>query len=369
MNIITIMITEIKRNLRNKGAIISMTLFPIVFMVIMGYSFSQSFIPRLGTVKVLYNADNTGIDHEFRGFMSTNAPRNIQLVPTINMEAAKQAVRDHQYCCYIRLSGAAKPVKFYKNDQFPFEAGLVENLVKSFIQKSHWNVAIRKNNPALRLTVAMPGNYTDNKLFAGYRPGAIDYFAIAMLTLFAMVSMFIGALSIKEEKSKKTGARLICSPVKKYEILIGKIGGIFTTTLLQSVVIFIFSKIVLGAYWGHHLGMIFLILATGIFMAVSVGIGLAFAIKQDQLVMFGIMNILIPVFSLMGGSYFSIDGLGQAVIRVANFCPLRWINQSIMGVAFQNDFHLVAPTIAINLGLAAVFIVLSVLFFKKEAVS
>jgi ABC-2 type transport system permease protein len=338
-------------------------------MVIMGFSFSKSFIPQLGTVKVLYSTDNTAIDNEFRGFMSANAPRNMQLIPTGNMEIAKEAIRNHKYCCYIRLSDVNKPAQLYKNEQFPFEAGLVENLANNFMQNRHWNAGVRKNNQALPQALAKHGNYIEVKPFAGHRPGAIDYYAINMLTLFAIVAMFIGALSIKEEKGRKTGARLICSPVKKYEILIGKILGIFTTTILQSAVIFIFSVVVLRAYWGTHLGTILLILATGIFMAVSIGIGLAFAIKQDQLVMFGIMNILIPVFSTLGGSYFSIDGLGKAVIRVADLCPLRWINQAIMGVAFRNDFHLVAATITINLSLAVVFIVLSALFFKKEAVS
>lgn len=52
---------------------------------------------------------------------------------------------------------------------------------------------------------------------------AMDYYALTMLTLILMYSSIAGVFAIKSETIARTLNRLLCSPVGKHEILIGKI--------------------------------------------------------------------------------------------------------------------------------------------------
>lgn len=51
----------------------------------------------------------------------------------------------------------------------------------------------------------------------------MDYYALTMLTLILMYSSIAGVFAIKSETIARTLNRLLCSPVGKHEILIGKI--------------------------------------------------------------------------------------------------------------------------------------------------
>ncbi|MFZ3171347.1 MAG: hypothetical protein WA118_05145 [Carboxydocellales bacterium] len=47
-------------------------------------------------------------------------------------------------------------------------------------------------------------------------------------------------------------------------------------------------------------------------MAVSLGLGLAFILKDEVLT--GILNLLIPIVVFLGGGYMPIDGLGKTIL-------------------------------------------------------
>ncbi len=99
-------------------------------------------------------------------------------------------------------------------------------------------------------------------------------------------------------------------------------------------------------------------------MAVSLGIGVAFMVRNER----GILNILVPLMAFFGGNYIQIEGLGKTMLLVSNFSPVRWVNKAIFAVTYSNDYSSVAQAILINLGLAAIFVVVASFSFRKEAI-
>ena len=84
----------------------------------------------------------------------------------------------------------------------------------------------------------------------------------------------------------------------------------------------------------------------------------------------GILNTFIPVMVLLGGGYVPLEVMAQGgsfLYKLSDISPLKWINQSIFRVIYDNDFSLVPTAIMINLAAAAVFIMASSLLYKKEA--
>jgi ABC-2 type transport system permease protein len=197
-------------------------------------------------------------------------------------------------------------------------------------------------------------------------PKSMDYYAISILTLFILYSSLTGSFAVKGEKIMKTADRLMCCPVKKYEILIGKILGTFIVSSLQVTIVFLFTRFVLKADWGTNLGVIILLLLSEILMAVSLGIGLAFAIKNDMAIT-AIIQTIIPFIAFLGGGYIPVDNFNKYLLNVADFTPLRWINRSLFQVIYANDFSTVWGAVIINLAIAVIFVTIASVKIRREA--
>ena len=183
-----------------------------------------------------------------------------------------------------------------------------------------------------------------------------------------MYAGMTGLFGIAHEKNSKTRDRILISPVKKYEFLIGKtIGGVIGT-IIQIAIVILFSKYVLRANWGNDIFTVLLIFISQIVMAISIGVGLGFIFKNEN-VANGILNFMIPVIVFLGGSYMPVDGFGSKTFQAITYLsPVRWVNRSIFDVIYNNNYSKVSSAILINIGIAVIFLAISSLLFRKENV-
>jgi len=198
------------------------------------------------------------------------------------------------------------------------------------------------------------------------QPSSLDYYAVAMLTLIIMYGTNTGLYGIAGEKNLKTRDRILASPVKKYEFLVGKtLGGIFATTL-QVIIVIAFSKYVLKTNWGEDIFTIFLIVLSLIIMAISLGVGLGFIFKKEN-VASGILNFVIPVMCFLAGAYVPIEVIGNHTFEsITYLSPLRWTNKAIFQIIYNSDYSKVFPAITINISIAAVFLIICSILFRRE---
>ena len=178
--------------------------------------------------------------------------------------------------------------------------------------------------------------------------------------------MLFRSFGIASEKNSRTRDRILMSPVRKYEFLIGKtIGGVIGT-ILQIAIVIMFSKFVLHANWGNDIFTVLIIFISQIIMAISIGVGLGFIFKNEN-VANGVLNFMIPVMVFLGGSYMSVDGFGSKTFQVITYLsPVRWDNKSIFDVIYNSNYSKVPYLIMINIIIAVVFIAISSLLFRKE---
>ena len=101
-----------------------------------------------------------------------------------------------------------------------------------------------------------------------------------MTTMIALYAAMGASSLIREERIRKTGDRLIAAPISKGEIFVGKIIGSLVANALCILLVMLFSKFVFQANWGEHLGIIFIILLTQVFLAISFGLGIGYITKQ-----------------------------------------------------------------------------------------
>lgn len=373
MNVINITIKELKLNIRNYKTMTLMVLFPIILILILGTALTNMFdnTIQFKNINVIYTNSGTGyLSSGFNKFINESGTENgITFTQAESFQSGLDSVKNTKYAAFVNIKEDIGQIELYKNERYDFKANLVEALLSGFIQRYNVVAEIYAVNPLAAGKVAgrSIGDYVkpipmDEK----HQPNSMDYYAITMLTLIIMYSALTGMWSIKTERTKRTINRLVCSPVRKYEILAGKILGCFVITLFQAGIVILFSSSVLKTYWGDNMGTVFALVAAEIIMAVSVGIGVGFIIKSDS-ASSGALNLIIPIVVFLGGGYVPVETFNIVLVKISDISPLRWINKAIFQVVFSSDFSSVAAAISINLLLAAVLTIISSIKFKKEA--
>jgi len=369
MTIIRVLSKEIKQNLRNVRAMTFLVLFPIILILVLGTALSGVFdqSTEFKDINIIYSSHSDGsLPQAFKGFITKGGEMGFTFTEAQSVQEAEDQVRNGSFACFINVG--ENGLEIYENDKNAFKANLVEGVLDTFIQRYKALSQIALVNPVVanRMIVdqSNPSFVKLSTLGEPRQAKAMDYYAITMLTLIILYSSMTGAHAIKDEKAAKTMNRLLCAPVKKYEILTGKILGAIVITSLQVLVVILFSKFLLKTYWGNHLGVISLLLASEVVMAVSLGIGVAFIVRNER----GLLNILIPLMAFFGGSYIPLDGFGKTMLLVSKFSPVRWVNEAIFAVIYSNDYSTVFQAILINLCLAAIFVVIASFSFKREAI-
>ena len=324
MTILRVFCKEIIQNLRNVRAMTYLVLFPIILILVLGTALSGTFdkSSEFKDISIIYTSPSNGsLVQAFKGFMTKGGEMGFTFTEVQSVQEAVDRVKNGNYACFINVS--ENGLEVYENDQDEFKASLVEGVLGTFIQRYKALSQIALVNPAVVGKImndqSNPNLVKLSTLGELRQPKAMDYYAVTMLTLIILYSSMTGAHAIKDEKTEKTMSRLLCAPIKKYEVLTGKILGALVITLLQVLIVILISKFLLKSYWGNHLGVVFLILASEIVMAVSLGIGAAFVVRNER----GILNLLIPLMAFFGGSYMPIEGFGKSMLFYRQLFPSK----------------------------------------------
>lgn len=303
----------------------------------------------------------------FAEFRKQGAAMGITFTETKSTEQGVENIKNRDYTAFVNVTGDG--LELTKTDWSSLKADLVEGMLKTFVERYKTVAAVAEVNPQAVPQIlhnSQPGDYVQvSSLGEKPRPRAMDYYAVTMLTLITLYASLTGTFAISSEKTLKTAGRLLSAPVGRYELLVGKTLGALVITLIQVMVVLVFSKYILKTYWGEHLETIILLVAAEVVMAVSLGIAVAFLFRSEAS-MSGVLNMVIPILAFFGGGYIPLDGFNKTVLLIANASPLRWINQAVMAVIYANDFSRVAAAIGINLGLGALFLSFAASAIRRE---
>ena len=141
--------------------------------------------------------------------------------------------------------------------------------------------------------------------------------------MFAMFSVLGGAGAILEEKERGTFRRLLIIPLPKAALLGGKLFAHFLVGVLQIALMFGFGRLLFGVHLGHSiLGLALLTLAT-CWATTSLGLLLVAIIKSRKQI-HPITTLVILGSSAIGGSWFPLFMMPEAVQRLARITMVAW---------------------------------------------
>lgn len=147
-------------------------------------------------------------------------------------------------------------------------------------------------------------------------PGII---AIVML----QITMNLTALSIVRERERGTIEQLIVTPIRRHELIIGKILPYVAIGYLDVFIVLLVGTVVFGI--PVQGSVLLLLLLTGIFLLNTLGMGLFISAiaKNQQQASVTIPFIMMPNF-LLSGFFFPIENMPRLIQIVTYAIPLRY---------------------------------------------
>lgn len=211
---------------------------------------------------------------------------------------------------------------------------------------------------------ALPGPAAQDLIQVEYLHGGADYtlldhLAPLLVGLFAFFLTFLlSAVSFLRERTSGTLERLLASPLKRAELVVGYLAGFSFFALIQAAVIIAFTVFVLNVRYTGNLGTVFLITAMLVIVSVSLGLLVsAFARNELQAVQF-IPIVLIPQIFL-SGLLTPVDQLPDLLRPVASLLPLTYANEALRAVMIKG-YALGDPLILRDLAALAAFGVVTI---------
>ena len=196
-------------------------------------------------------------------------------------------------------------------------------------------------------------------LYGGEGFDTLDYFGAAFIGLIVFFLVFvITIVSFLNERSQGTLERLMASPLRRGEIVLGYMLGFTVLALVQSAEVLVFSLAVLKV---HNAGNVFLIFGIEALMAiaaVNLGIFLSmFARTEFQAVQF-IPLVIVPQF-LLSGILFPVSTEPRPLQVISDVLPLTYAVSGLRDVMVKGA-DLSWTSLQLDVGVVAAFVVLLV---------
>lgn len=211
----------------------------------------------------------------------------------------------------------------------------------------------------------------DIRIRPWYNPDAITaYYMVPgiMGTMITLTMILITSMAIVRERERGTMEQLIVTPMKSWELMLGKIIPYILIGYVQMTVALIIGVLVFDL---PVRGSLFLLYAlTALFLLASLGLGILISTLSSTQMQAMQMSffIMMPSF-LLTGFMFPRESMPWLFNLLGNFLPLTYYLQILRGIILKGVGMnmLWVPTLGLSLFIAVVLL-LSIKKFKKKLI-
>jgi ABC-2 type transport system permease protein len=197
-------------------------------------------------------------------------------------------------------------------------------------------------------------------LYGGPSFDTLDYFGAAFIGLVVFFLVFvITTVAFLRERGQGTLERLMASPLRRAEIVLGYMLGFTVLALVQSAEVLAFSLLVLHVHNVGNIALIFLLEALMAIAAVNLGIFLSmFARTEFQAVQF-IPLVIVPQV-LLAGIIFPISTEPGPLQALSHILPLTYAVEGLRNIMIKGA-DLSWSSLQIDVGVVFGFCILVIL--------
>jgi len=201
-------------------------------------------------------------------------------------------------------------------------------------------------------------NFTPTDALAPYLIGFFGYFLIFLLT----------AVAFQRERTLGTMVRLVVSPLRRTELVLGYLIGFLRFALAQALVVLLYVLFVLQVHVRGNVGWLFVVLVVLTVGAVNLGIFTsAFARNETEIGQF-IPLFIVPQL-LLSGLLFPIKTLPVVLHQLAYLLPLTYANFALKDIMINgNGIATIWPDLLVLLGWALLLAGAAAITLRRERI-
>lgn len=204
-----------------------------------------------------------------------------------------------------------------------------------------------------------------------YNPDGITayYMVPAILGVIVTMSMVImTAVAIVREKERGTLEQLLVTPIRGYELMIGKIVPYIALGYVQITVALVVGKVFFQVPIRGSLLELYLL--TLVFITASLGLGIMISnLAKTQMQAFQMSFFVMLPSILISGFMFPRTAMPKVIYYISNVIPLTYYLDIIRGIILKGiGFPYLVGQVVSLLVFSMLFLAISVLKFKKRIV-
>lgn len=259
---------------------------------------------------------------------------------------AFQAVRDGTIDASVTFDSGVPKVELEGSD--PAKSKAVLALVKSASVKTAMTVP---------MDVTYVFGYKDMSGFDNFGPILIGFFVFFFVFL-------ISGLAFLGERNSGTLERLMATPVRRWELVVGYLLGFGVFTVLQSALIAWFSIAVLKIMMVGSFALVLLITILTAMTALTIGIFIsAFANNEMQMIQF-IPIVIVPQVFFSG--LFDLSTMAPWLQAVGRFTPLWYVADALRQIMIRGKgWDAISSDVLVLGGVCLFFTAANTLALKK----
>lgn len=337
MRIKALMIRILREFIHDKRTMALMIVAPMLVLTLMSLVFNGSeYKPKIGTVNV-------------PKFFSDKLEQHSATVTPYNNSEAELALEATEIDAMIGFQGGVPQVKLEGSD--PTKSKSVLLLLQTITQEL--NTANQNLKPNI------------SYLHGSEKMASFDNFGPALIGFFVFFFVFlIAGVAFLRERTGGTLERLLATPLRRWEIVVGYVLGFGIFTMIQSTLIVWFAISILGIMMKGAFGWVLLITLLTAMTALTLGTFLsAFANNEFQMIQF-IPLVIIPQVFFSG--LFNMDTMAEWLRWLGHIMPLTYVADALRQVMIRGKgWQAISTDLYILLALSVFFMFANVLALRK----
>jgi len=240
----------------------------------------------------------------------------------------------------------------------PNIANTVTNYVNAILQ-NYTQQLHRDKSPAYSIQ-------TQTQLYYNPELKSVFNFVPGVMTIILMlVSAMMTSISITREKELGTMEVLLVSPLKPFQVIIGKVFPYIFLSIINATIIvllgyFVFKMPIVGSLFLLAFESILFIIT-----ALSLGILIStIADSQQTAMMISLFGLMLPVI-ILSGFIFPISSMPLPMQIISNIIPAKWFIIIVKAVMLKGaSVSVIWKETLILIGMTALYILLSIKKYK-----
>ena len=377
MILIKLINKEVLQFFRNKSNVATMFIFPIVLIVVMGFSLNG-----------LMNVDHNIFENEkvyfkvntlnkdsiylkvFNSFKeSCKENMKIEFQEVFNEREGKDNVNNYEGLAFIDIY--EDKYDFYRNENKESTAQKVFRsvfnqylekyaVINSIVDESPDFInEIRHNESAIEVREE---GINSNGI------SSFTYYTFAELVLIILYISQITNVSAYNERVENTLERLKLSKASNSNIILSKIILGVIVGAIQVIIVYFVSTIFLNINWGKDLKLMIIVLISLIIFSSILGVTISFVFKDNK-VASSIINTLLIVLGFLGGAYVPISLVKSTAITniLCQMTPTYWANIALLSLSSGIRTNYSIISIIISLELSLILLVICIISINLRA--